>query len=308
VSPETHPKYGRSTLSMLFGLLLCILGPGAAASEATPDPHFVSYVDWSGGRLIIEGRCDLEHPAGPKSRYDAEKRIEELLPEAFLGAVWELQVDSSQTMGDILAEEEELLERVLSLVAAGVKEDARYTRSMDAVRVRYVYPLFGSQGLAEALVNHVRSFPIRRVPGFVPTIRFSGIVIYAKGEYDQFSKDEKAALIPCLFPRIYDQEMRLVLEKTMCDPGMLRRWGMIGYTGGMDLVSFSPRIGSFPLTILARAIYGENGTDIIIPTESAAKLLALEANRRLLAEGRILVIYDDLAAPESPGLAESRPP
>ena len=74
---------------------------------------------------------------------------------------------------------------------------------------------------------------------------------------------------------------------------------MIAYTTDPSDRGPADRIGSNPLRILARGVFGRNDTDLLIPTESAHRLLATADNRRLLREGRILVVYRDV----SPALA-----
>jgi hypothetical protein len=149
--------------------------------------------------------------------------------------------------------------------------------------------------VAGLLIRHRKPFPVPRILGFVPTRNYSGIVIFAQGEYEQFGKLELGSLMPALFPKIYDEEMNLVLEKSMCDPDTLREWGMIAYSDDLDLKRYSYRVGSFPLTLMAKAIFGTNSTDIIIPSEAAAEILSLEENRRLLSQAKIVIIYDDLS-------------
>jgi hypothetical protein len=104
-------------------------------------------------------------------------------------------------------------------------------------------------------------------------------------------------LTPALFPKIYDEEMNLIMDKSMCDPDRLRDWGMIAYSDVLDLRRYSYRIGSFPLTLMAKAVFGKNSTDIIISSEAAAEILSKEENRQLLAQARIVVIYEDLSPP-----------
>jgi hypothetical protein len=287
--------------SVLWVVLIALwwAAPCVSASDTpydtVPSPQIQSFVDWKSGTVVIEAVITLREPVQAKTRYAAEKRIEEEISEAFLLEIWDFPVDSVRTLGDILAVDAEILDGVRELSARGVKEKAAYTRDMKSVLVRYAFPLFGAGGLANTLIRHQKPFPVPRILGFVPTRSYSGIVIFAKGEYEQFGKLELGTLKPALFPKIYDEEMNLVLEKSMCDPDGLRDSGMIAYSDDLDLRRYSHRIGSFPLTLMAKAVFGVNSTDIIITTDDAAKILSIEENRRLLSQAKIVVIYDDLS-------------
>ncbi len=263
------------------------------------NPVYHSFLDWKGGKFIIEASYEPTEPVDPKSRYKAEQKIHSNLPVVFLESIWDISVDSIHKLGDILETDEEILKHYQLLSSEGFKEAASYTPDMKKIKVRYSYPLFGDGGLLTPLIDHVRAFPINNVLGFVPTKPFTGIVIYAKGEYDVFGKPVRSAFEPALFLRMFDEEMQLVWEKRMCNPDRLKSWGMAAYSDDLDIRRYSPRIGSFPLTIMARGIFGKYNTDFIIPSDSAARLLALEENRKLLEEGRVLIIYDDLSSGDS---------
>ena len=156
----------------------------------------------------------------------------------------------------------------------------------------YGFALFGEGGITGLFVQHRRAYPVRRVLGFAPTARFSGVVIYAKGSYPVFAAQREGALRPALFPRLFDERMEVVIERARCDPDALRSRGLAAYTDSLDTGRFADRIGSFPLQILARGIYGAAGTDIIIPNRDAERLLGLPENRELLRQGRILIVVD----------------
>jgi hypothetical protein len=103
---------------------------------------------------------------------------------------------------------------------------------------------------------------------------------------------ERARLEPCLYPEIYDDQMRLVLERLMVRPDAVRRWGVAAYTDEVDEGPWISRIGQSPIRILAGGIFGSIPTDIKIPVEQADRILASDHNRRLLTEGRILIIIE----------------
>ncbi len=284
-------------------LLLALVLPLAAAARVPAESYRLPGGDrltyrprilWAAGELELE----IEHASpdrlSPKTRYESERVIERHLTDIFLEAVSGLRIDSDTTVGESMTADPRILRRLEETAAVRRKKSSVFTPDLEAVSVRYGFPLFGPDGIAEPYIRHLRAYPIRRTLRFVPTTRFSGVVIYARGTYPAFGKDGEEPVRPALFPRIFDESMQVVIEKDRCDPEALRSRGMVAYTDSLDIDEFAPRIGSFPLRILARRVFGVGGTDIVIPDLDAGRLLALPENRELLATGRILIVVDDV--------------
>jgi hypothetical protein len=72
----------------------------------------------------------------------------------------------------------------------------------------------------------------------------------------------------------------------------LNRWGMVAYAEGFAEESYENRIGTDPLRIMARHLYGTTPTDILIAESDALKILASPENRQLLSEGRVLFLLE----------------
>ncbi len=137
-------------------------------------------------------------------------------------------------------------------------------------------------------------WPIRRRPGYVTTRKFTGILISATGVLPAAGTNRMTAARPALFPRLWDEQMNLVLEKGMCSPQALARWGMVGYAQGLDDPVVSLRAGVLPLRLAARGVFGDKAADIVISTDGARQILALPENISLLQQGRVVIVYDSL--------------
>ena len=267
---------------------------GPTATETNPAAITARWIDWQRGKFVIQVTVEIAASHTPKTRYKAERRIANLIPIVFIEEVADICVDSYHRIGDTYRENGETLEKLKELALTGKKESASYSADMKSVKATYTFPIFGESGLLNFFVSHSHPYPTRKAFGFVPTKRYTGIVIYAKGEYPLYGENgTEGSLKSSLFPKIFDEAMKTVVEKEQCDPESLKRWGMAQYSDSLAVERFSPRIGRFPLHIIARGIYGKNGTDIIIPTEDTKQLLALRENRDLLIQGRILIIVDN---------------
>ncbi len=279
-------------MSRTAGWVLLLAGAAGALAAADRPVASAARVDWPGARVVIDAVLAPDPVVAnvSKARAQAEEEIRRQLPgilQAFLG---KLLLDSTRTVGEALergdAGDPDTLHRFPGrFLATSLSPDLR------EVRLRCEIPLYGADGLLTPFVTHSRPAPMRRVLSFVPSRAFTGLVIDARGLAPR-------PLRPALAIRLYDPQMRLLLELPMCDPEAVRRWGMAAgtdrYTDDVagSEAPFRERIGAQPLRTLARGVYGQNGTDLILPDDAARLLLCREENRVLLRQGRILLITD----------------
>jgi len=254
-----------------------------------------SRVDWGAGTLELEVTRQLDPAisAVPRAKGDAETDIESRLGGFLIAALSSVVVDSSHTYGDLLENDPGLFSRVRRL-AEGAQQRALFlSDDFSRLIVRYSLPLFGASGAISPLYPS-RSVPIHRRLGWVPTRPFTGLLIYAKGKLPAVGTNGFAQARPAVFPRIFDESMTLVMEKGMCTPEALSQWGMVGYATSIDDPAALLRAGELPLRLVARGVFGDNATDIVIATEGARQLLTLPENMKLLQDGKIVIIYDSL--------------
>lgn len=249
-------------------------------------------IDWQTGVLSLNVAADV--PAAtfnaPTAAYRIEQEIERDLPELLVQSLLQLPVDSRFRIQDRLRQDPELVQELGELFRRGKKNYTRRSPDLRRISVSYSFQLFPD--IAGIFFSHTRAFPVDRIIHWVPTRPYSGIVIYAKGELPLHGTNLTVGLQPSLYPEIYDDSMRLILERLMVEPEAVDRWGMAAYTDELDEGPFLARIGQSPLRIMASGVFGSIPTDIKIPTDHADRILADENNRRLLTEGRILIIID----------------
>ena len=251
-------------------------------------------VDWQRGVLILECSSGLDAQISnlSRARFLAEEQIQLQLPAVFLESLFPVTLDSFYSIGEYAKENTKAVLWFSEAAQATGKTYTHLSTDLREVVVRYDFPFFGESGVILPLLTHTGSFPMERYLGYVPTRDFPGLVIYARGSYPSYGKEGEEKVKPALFFRIFDEQLNLVLEREMCDPRSLKKWGMAAYSYSLDETPFLARIGPNPLRTMARGVFGKNGTDIIIPNKTARQLLAEESNRRLLREGRILIILD----------------
>ena len=262
---------------------------GAFAGADTADISFSSHVNWEGAEIVVTGRSELDGSySGETAR--AARQILRRRDQAFRSAVMKVPVDSAQSVRDILDERPGLVGELDYRESAGTASGIRPTRDQRFADLTIRYPLH--ETLTRAYRPHEIPRAIPRSLSWVPTREYTGVVIDARGELPVHGTDEISRVEPVVLPRLYDSEMRLLLESRMIEPEYLERWGPAGYTSDPNLDGLEQRIGDDPLYVAADAVFGIRPANPMLPPETADRLLTLPANRDVLAEGRVVILLE----------------
>jgi hypothetical protein len=128
---------------------------------------------------------------------------------------------------------------------------------------------------------------------------YTGIIIIASDKQPVHGTKNSALLHPCLFPKVWDSDMKLIFERNMYNQEsgpMAHYFPLKGiFAGGPSGLSkeISAIVGEYPLRIFARGVFGMKPTDPIINPDDALLIMSTESNRNLLREGRLVIIVDD---------------
>ena len=278
------------TMVLCLALLTAAM-PAGAAEPAAPGVR----VSWAAGELVLEASqaLDREAPSIVRAKASAQADLEARVSPLLLAAIGAVALDASHTIGEEAAEDTAFFESLLGLARAA-RPDAVYLSSkLDQLTVRWLFPFFGARGLTGSLVP-AREAALRRPLGWAASREFTGLVIHAKGPLPSVGTGTTAVLRPALFPRIWDENMDLVLEKSHVHAAALAAGGMVGYLDRLDEEAILARAGPDPLRIAARAVFGRLPVDVVISVEAARQLLSVPRNVEALRQGRICIVYDSL--------------
>jgi hypothetical protein len=255
-------------------------------------------VDWAHGRIVLEitRALDPSTQSLVRAKADAETELEQRLPGTIAEAVGPLTVDSSHSLSDYFAADPGMYARLTDVALRARRTDLFLTPDFSALVARYEIPFFGDEGIAAPLFP-AKANPVRRRLGDVITRAYTGILIFAQGDQSAGGTALPVRARPALFPRIWDEQMSLVLDKGMCAPESLARWGMVGYSRSIDDPAADLRVGNLPLRLAARRVFGDKDTDVVISVDGARQILSLPENIALLREGKIMIVYDSLDSP-----------
>jgi hypothetical protein len=287
---KTKARYRTSAALSLSTLLLTAAFPQDRPA-APAQPYTVeSAVDWEARVLKVRvtldlGAAGLRLPAG---RLEAERVVERDLPALSKDALFDLRVDSMRDVRGTIADGTLPAELILSLPKAARRASSSLTKNLGGYTAGYELPLDTVAGL---YTSGASPPPMLPPVDIVPTRAYTGIIIYAKGELPVHGEKTTGRAVPCLFPRIYDQTMRLILDKNVTAPETLASGGMLAYTEAVGVESW-PRVGGDPLRVMALEIFGEGRTDYIISRDDAQKILSSAENRDLLRLGKVVVVLD----------------
>lgn len=277
------------SLRFLLAALVAVL---ALPAEAQESPYSLAVdLRWDTMTLTAQVSLDLR-AAGirmPSGRTEAERMIERDLPSLLKETVFLIPVDSYRTVGDTLEDGTLSINDILSVIKSLDRTESRFSLDFNYFHTVYVLPL---TGIASLYVRHSRPYELPAPLDYVPAKPYTGIVIYAKGELPVHGEHAQAKIVPCLFPRVFDERMDTILERNIVNPEAIRRWGIVGYTDDLEAAALEERTGDNPLRIAASGVFGTSRTDIVITRSEALRILSLPQNRALLREGRVVVVID----------------
>ena len=253
-----------------------------------------SFFDWKEGKLFVDinRKMPLEKYPFPRAKSVTASLTANIAPEIFLQAIMKLRIDSYYTMKEAAENDKSLLGPILEVSEEGRRIWEKVSDDFTTYDARYVFDFYGNKGIINVFDLQKNPFPIERYLGFVPTRDFSGFVIYARGFIRAHGKRKSERVNPAMFFKLLDEDMNIILEREMCYPNYLRKWGMAAYTDNEKEASLLKRIGAFPLKMMARGVFGKYATDIIVSRQSARQILALKENIETLKKCRVVIVID----------------
>jgi hypothetical protein len=299
---KAKPAIAAAPAALALALSLALASPLAAqaartASEAPAAASAYSVrsrVDWKARVLYVDIELDMT-AAGlkmPEGRLEAQRMVEHDFPGLAKDAVLSLQADSHRTVEAAVADGTIDEGRLVAL-----SERARLERSSLSKDMRKYLATYGLglEDVSAPFLSGARPSSIRPPMDARPARSYSGIVVYAKGSLPVRGEGIAGAAAPCLFPRIYDEGMNLVLDRGVVDPEVLAAsggsGGVLGYASALG-VEAGERVGGDPMRIMAKELFGDDRCDLVISREDALGILSAPGNRELLRQGKVVVVLD----------------
>ncbi|MBB5225793.1 OmpA family protein [Treponema ruminis] len=279
----------KSILSSL--IISAILAGNAAALERKPVISSSSVIDWSKSVFVSDVNLDTERAriSMPSGKRAAINFVDTKLPDLIKDPLLSLYVNSSQQIGDLLLANNITLEQLTKIIDEGKKSPGIFTDGSLTLKTTHTINL---HEISSLMIKHHFPYENAKPIENVSSRTYTGIIIDARGKLDVHGEFMTDSVYPCFFPQIWDENMNLIYERNMGNPESEFKNGMIGYDWRDDETSYHSRIGSDPLHIKARKVYGHLRTDPVISREDALKILSVPENLKLLQEGKVVVLLD----------------
>ncbi len=243
--------------------------------------------------LHVDSKITLDlHKKGlnlPADRNAVVRLIEQNRLSLLKNAYLSILVDSSNRVGNYLAEEKISLADINTVIKKSTSTAPVLSPELNNA---IVYNQNKLQELANLFIRHNAPYEPSYFPLGTASKVYTGILIDARGLLPVHGEYISEKLNPCLFPKVWNKKMSLIYEKNMMQPDIARNTSSVLYTSSLDEKLYRDRIGTEPLRIIARGVFGDNRTDPIISDNDAEKILAKKENIRLLKEGRIVIVCD----------------
>jgi len=239
--------------------------------------------------LTIENDLPVSEKTLPSRKSQAEEYIRQDLKNIIFTEIQPLVLDSRTTVKEYIYQHPEVIEYIYNLSDKAHRDFALLSKDMKKIRIQYTIALYPY--IVEIFSHNQPPSPVEPHLLFSPSTNFSGIVIYVKKRLPLFGKNRVGSYVPALFPRIFNEQMDLIVDKAFVSTEVIHTWGMAGFRTDLDLTASTQRIGMNPLKIVARGLFGINNTDIIIPDSEALKILSRKHNIERIKKGHILIVY-----------------
>ncbi len=275
----------------LFALTLSGLGAEETPGKANKPITAKTTVDWKLER--IDSRLTLDTAKSgivlPTGRNAALQMLEMETPALLKDAFFSVLVDSSSRVGDTVDREELSLSDLNRIIDAGKTTPPAFSTDLKTVSMTHSVSL---PELGSLYIRATAPYSPKPPLETAPTRPFTGILVDARGALPVHGEYASATLAPCLFPKLWSSGMDPLFDKGMVVPEIARKRGIAQYSASTDEAEYRAIVGNDPLRVVAREIYGKNHTDPVISQGDYLKIVSLEANRKLLTEGKVVILCD----------------
>ena len=275
-------------------------------------------VDWINkefvSNLYVNSSNDVNSSNGiitPAERKSSEVIISGKMAYLVKNPLLALYVDSANTLGDYVLQNTIKNENLISIINGSTLKPGVYANSFNNEEKREILmdritmnASFNLDKVGSLMILHNNPYSPTQPIETVASRAYTGIIIDARGALPVQGEFVSSQCNPCFFPKIWDDTMELLYERNMMDSMKAKEIGIVSYFGDdnseheatfWDTLSslYAERIGTDPLYISARKVFGTNRTDPVISRNDALKILSVPENLNLLKEGRIVILLNE---------------
>lgn len=204
-----------------------------------------------------------------------------------------VQVDAETTVENFVISSDLVKTKVSALIKGAMVVEEQMMPD-GAYRVVMSMPMYGSQGLASAIMPAIRDNtpPTPPPPVISATITtqiqmggtYTGVIVDAGG----------MGLKPSFSPVIYDTNGRAIYGVSNINYDQAISQGMVGYSASVSAAQTLPRVGATPLVIKAVQVRGGNNStnpvNVVVSVDDGDRILAANQQSQMLMNGAVVFV------------------
>ncbi len=251
----------------------------------------VSTIDWSKSTFTSDIKLDTVKAKipMPSGKTVSMNRIQMELPILIKDPLLSIYADDTKTLGDLVLDGSLTLDALTRVIDSSKKTPPYFISASNTLQTTDTLDL---HQVGSLLVKHrstyVQEKPIQRIASKA----YTGIVIDARGTLPIHGEHTNSKVYPCLFPKVWNENMDLVYEKNMVVPDTAKSSGIVDYLPGQGSSKKTARAGNDPLWITAKKVYGVNRCDPVISQEDFLRIATVPENLELLRQGKVVILLD----------------
>ena len=248
-----------------------------------------SKIDWTKQTFISNVSLDTVK-AGipmPSGKSTSINKIKMELPLLVKEPLLSIYVDDNRTLGDLVLDGTITLDELTRIIDNSKQTPASFENGTSNLLTQHTLKL---QEIGSLLVRHHNPYTQQKPIQRISSRAYSGIVIDARGVLPVQGEFVESEVEPCLFPKIWDENMTLVYERNMVMPEVAKKDGIVSYFNDKSAKSYESRVGSDPLWITAKKVYGVYRCDPVISHDDYLRITTIPENLKLLKEGKIVIL------------------
>ena len=204
-----------------------------------------------------------------------------------------VQVDAETTVENFVISSDLVKTKVSALIKGAMVVEEQMMPD-GAYRVVMSMPMYGTQGLASAIMPAIRDNtpPTPPPPVISATITtqiqmggtYTGVIVDAGG----------MGLKPSFSPVIYDTNGRAIYGVSNINYDQAISQGMVGYSSSVSAAQTLPRVGATPLVIKAVQVRGGNNStnpvNVVVSVDDGDRILAANQQSQMLMNGAVVFV------------------
>ena len=250
-----------------------------------------SSIDW--GKKTFRSLVDLDiQKAGiviPSGKASAVDHIQLNLPKLVKDPLLSIYVDDTNTLSDLVISGTVTLEELTRIISGSKQTPPVFTSGGSKLQTQNTIQL---QEIGSLLVKHKNPYSPTQPISRVSSRAYTGIIIDARGTLPVKNEFISSKVSPCLFPKVYSEDMELLYERNMVEPDVVRKDAIVQYGSSPRLQDYTERVGTDPLWITAKKVYGINRCDPVISRDDYLRILSVKENVELLRQGKVVILID----------------